>query len=96
MNKKEALERLKRNREKGSTGLKDYKISEDKVFDEVDEASFQIIARKRLQDDFVVDDDGIGYADYGHDDWSHSANEFSSSSDDDDNQGGKSSGFSIH
>jgi hypothetical protein len=27
------------------------------------------VVRKRLEDDFVVDDDGLGYVDYGEDNW---------------------------
>ena len=38
----------------------------DEVYDEVTEEEYQQLVRKRQQaDDFVVDDDGLGYADDG-------------------------------
>lgn len=39
---------------------------DDEVYDEVTEEEYQELVRKRQQaDDFVVDDDGLGYADDG-------------------------------
>lgn len=48
-----------------------YRDAEDEdVYDEVDEADYKDHVRRRLdQNDFVVDDDGLGYADTGADDW---------------------------
>jgi hypothetical protein len=41
------------------------------VYDEVSEADYDALVRKRLeQDDFIEDDDGGGYADDGREDWS--------------------------
>lgn len=70
---KEALEQLKRDRQLGRTNLKSYgEKTQDqdethRIYDEVTEEDYQLLRRKRLQDDFVVDDDGLGYADYGQD-----------------------------
>jgi hypothetical protein len=39
------------------------------VFEEVDEAAYaKLVAERRRKDDFVVDDDGLGYADGGEED----------------------------
>lgn len=68
--KSSALERLKERRAKGTKGIKDLELKDDdKVYDEVDEADYQMIVRRRLNEEFVVDDDGLGYVDYGVDDW---------------------------
>ena len=69
---KHVLERLRAQREGGTSALQDYEVKDDeKVYDEVNEADYQLIMRRRLQDepDFVVDDDGLGYVDYGEDEW---------------------------
>lgn len=43
---------------------------QDKLYDEVDEEGYKDVVRKRLlEDDFVVDDNGEGYVDNGMDDW---------------------------
>jgi hypothetical protein len=57
----------------------------DKVYDEVTEADYEAIVRKRLkEEDFVVDDDGMGYADYGVEDWDNGGeNNYSDDSDED-------------
>lgn len=45
-------------------------IPEDDLYEEVDEAGYKKILRDRLEkDDFVVDDNGLGYADNGTDEW---------------------------
>jgi DNA polymerase alpha subunit A len=70
-NKLTALERLKERRAAGSGGLSTYDVNEEDaaIYDEINEADYQLLMRKRLQeDDFVVDDDGLGYVDYGNDD----------------------------
>lgn len=67
-----ALERLRQQRAGDRSALRagsDDERDDDEdvaVFDEMDEADYQLLMRKRLQeDDFVVDDDGLGYVDYG-------------------------------
>lgn len=43
---------------------------EDDIYEEVDEDGYKRVIRDRLdQDDFVVDDNGLGYADNGMEDW---------------------------
>ena len=44
---------------------------DDRIYDEIDEAEYKKRRRQELlQDDFVVDDDGVGYVDRGvEDDW---------------------------
>lgn len=52
----------------GITGLRSFAVQDnaDEVYDEVTEEEYQQLVRKRQQaDDFVVDDDGLGYVDDG-------------------------------
>lgn len=43
---------------------------EDAIYDEVDDEHFQKVVQNRLMgDDFVVDDNGLGYADNGRYEW---------------------------
>lgn len=67
---KNALERLKAQREAGINALDAYEVdADDRIYDEVNENDYQMLVRRRLQeDDFVVDDDGLGYVDYGEED----------------------------
>lgn len=64
------LEKLK----KARSGKRDneYEVEEEaNIYDEVDEEGYKKVVRGRLdQDDFVVDDNGEGYADDGREeDW---------------------------
>ncbi|KAI3654051.1 hypothetical protein MP228_000770 [Amoeboaphelidium protococcarum] len=71
-NRASALRDLKAARTSGKVSrLKSFKQDKDgsKVFDELDDRQYQAVVRKRLEDDFVVDDDGLGYVDYGEDNW---------------------------
>lgn len=62
----------------------EYTNSDDKVYDEVNEDEYDNIRRKRMdQDDFVVDDDGLGYADYGQEEWDDNNNNSQDDSQDD-------------
>lgn len=69
--KKSQFEELRRLREQGKTRLDTYEVEEEEeIYDELDEEGYKDLVRKRLQeDDFVVDDQGEGYVDYGIDDW---------------------------
>lgn len=50
---------------------KTYDVGEvDELYEEVDENQYKKIVRDRLnEDDFVVDDNGEGYADDGREEW---------------------------
>ena len=69
--KKKALEQLKAQRNSKKKALNDYsaEAQDDDIFDEVTEKDYNMLVRRRIQDDFVVDDDGLGYTDYGIEDW---------------------------
>ncbi|CCJ31341.1 unnamed protein product [Pneumocystis jirovecii] len=55
----------------GKTRLESYKVKdEERIYDWVDDEGYRKIVRQRLdQDDFVVDDNGEGYADNGIEEW---------------------------
>jgi DNA polymerase alpha subunit A len=65
------LAELKALRQAGKKAFESYQVEDaDNLYDEVDEAGYKKIVRERLnQDDFVVDDNGEGYADDGREDW---------------------------
>lgn len=65
------LAQLRDMRKSGKKAFDSYQVDDaDNLYDEVDEAGYKDIVRDRLnQDDFVVDDDGEGYADDGREDW---------------------------
>lgn len=65
------LAELKALRSSGKTRLSTYEVKEaENLYDEHDEAGYNKIVRARLdQDDFVVDDNGGGYADDGREEW---------------------------
>jgi DNA polymerase alpha subunit A len=74
MSKAAALAKLKELRElraSGRTRLDTYQVEEqDQLYEEVDEENYKKVVRRRLdQDDFVVDDNGEGYADDGREEW---------------------------
>ena len=66
-----ALARLKAARAKGTTAFDTYEVEEaEDIYEDVDDEGYKKVVRKRLeQDDFVVDDNGEGYADDGREDW---------------------------
>lgn len=70
-NHKARLAELRALRQSGKKAFDNYQVAEvDDVFDEVDEDGYKKLVRDRLnQDDFVVDDNGEGYADDGREDW---------------------------
>jgi DNA polymerase alpha subunit A len=66
------LQELKALRAGGKTRASVYEVEEQQdIYDEVDEEGYKKVVRGRLdQDDFVVDDNGEGYADDGREeDW---------------------------
>ncbi|KAF7944196.1 hypothetical protein EAE96_010598 [Botrytis aclada] len=58
-------------RESGKKRLDTYEVhQEEDLYEEVDEEGYKKVVRNRLdQDDFVIDDNGEGYADDGREDW---------------------------
>ncbi|KAK5959750.1 DNA-directed DNA polymerase alpha catalytic subunit POL1 PWA37_003117 [Arxiozyma heterogenica] len=100
MSRNDRLEKLRRlqaakkdHRHSGNENINnDGEEDDDRIYDEIDEVEYKRRRRQELlQDDFVVDDDGVGYADRGvEDDWQ---NEHYYSSEDfedfDDNSGMK-------
>lgn len=71
INHKARLAELRSLRQSGKKTFDNYQTDEvNAVFDEVDEDGYKKLVRDRLnQDDFVVDDNGEGYADDGREDW---------------------------
>lgn len=65
------LAELKALRASGKTRFSTYEVKEaENLYDEHDEAGYNKIVRARLdQDDFVIDDNGEGYADDGREEW---------------------------
>ena len=71
MSRAARLAELRALRESGKTRLSTYKIEEaENLYEEVDEEGYKRVVRARLdQDDFVIDDNGEGYADDGREEW---------------------------
>ncbi|KAL1311239.1 hypothetical protein AAFC00_001429 [Neodothiora populina] len=67
----EQLSALRAARQSGKTNFDSYQVKEEaQLYETVDEDHYKKIVRKRLdEDDFVVDDNGEGYADDGREDW---------------------------
>lgn len=65
------LAELKALRASGKTRLSTYTVEEaEDIYDEHDETGYNKVVRARLdQDDFVIDDNGEGYADDGREEW---------------------------
>lgn len=70
-NHRAKLAELRALRQSGRTTFDAYRVDDtDALYDEVDEDGYKQIVRDRLnEDDFVVDDNGEGYADDGREDW---------------------------
>jgi len=58
-------------RASGKKRLDSFQVNqEEDLYEEVDEDSYKKVVRERLnQDDFVIDDNGEGYADDGREEW---------------------------
>lgn len=70
MSRHARLAELRALRASGKTHLSTYKVEEENVYEEVDEEGYKKVVRARLdQDDFVIDDNGEGYADDGREEW---------------------------
>ncbi|KAG5999048.1 hypothetical protein E4U52_000042 [Claviceps spartinae] len=65
------LAELRALRQSGKKAFETYRVDDaPDLYDEVDEDGYKKIVRSRLnEDDFVVDDNGEGYADDGREDW---------------------------
>ncbi|SLM35474.1 dna polymerase alpha subunit a [Lasallia pustulata] len=71
MSKAARFAELKALRASGKTRLSTYQVDEEEeLYEEVDEEGYKEVVRGRLdRDDFVVDDNGEGYADDGREEW---------------------------
>ena len=69
--KRDKFAELRALRESGKKKFDTYEVEDaDDLYEEVDENQYKKIVRDRLnQDDFVVDDNGEGYADDGREEW---------------------------
>ncbi|KAF2843119.1 hypothetical protein M501DRAFT_993968 [Patellaria atrata CBS 101060] len=76
------LAELRALRAAGKTRISTYEVEEEKsIYEEVDEEGYKKVVRKRLdEDDFVVDDNGEGYADDGREEWDDERQKYSSES----------------
>ncbi|SCV05714.1 LANO_0H13564g1_1 [Lachancea nothofagi CBS 11611] len=90
-NRLEVLKRLQRARQNKSSSKELYDEDDDtedhKVYDLIDENEFRNRKRQELlRDDFVVDDDGLGYVDRGVDEWDNRHHHDKYSSDEEEGQ----------
>ena len=71
MSRAARLSELRALRASGKTRISTYHVAdEENLYDEVDEEGYKKVVRSRLdQDDFIVDDNGEGYADDGREEW---------------------------
>ena len=71
LSKRNKLAELRALRASGKKAFDTYEVAEEEnLYEEVDENQYKKIVRDRLnQDDFVVDDNGEGYADDGREEW---------------------------
>lgn len=71
VSRRNKLAELKALRAAGKKAYDSYEVEQEKdLYEEVDENQYKKIVRDRLnQDDFVVDDNGEGYADDGREEW---------------------------
>ena len=70
---------------------------EGAIYEEVTEEEHAAIARRKMRegDDFVVDDDGRGYADVGQDEWENS-DDYSESGSEEGEEDAKANSQSRH
>lgn len=69
--KAQRLKELRALRASGKSRLSTYDVEDARsLYDEVDEQGYKDVVRSRLdRDDFIVDDNGQGYADDGREEW---------------------------
>lgn len=84
VDKRAKLAQLAALRKAGKKTFDSYEVERvEELYEEVDEDRYKKIVRERLnQDDFVVDDNGEGYADDGREDWDR-VQQYESDSEDD-------------
>jgi hypothetical protein len=84
MSKASKFAQLRALRQSGKKAFSNYEVEEvDALYEEVDENQYKKIVRDRLnQDDFVVDDNGEGYADDGREEWDRVQTYYSESDED--------------
>lgn len=89
------LAELKALRAGGKTRLATYEVEDvEQIYEEVNEEDYKKVVRKRLDDDdFVVDDNGEGYADDGREDWQNAPQEDYSESEEEAPARGKAGKF---
>ncbi|KAJ5825060.1 hypothetical protein N7447_007400 [Penicillium robsamsonii] len=77
---RERLAELRALRASGKKRISTYEVEDQgDIYDEVDDDSYKKVIRNRLdQDDFVVDDNGAGYADDGREVWNEQTAEYDS------------------
>ena len=80
MSHRSALAQLRAQRASGKSRLDTYQVEDQgAIYDEVDEDGYKKVVRSRLdKDDFVVDDNGEGYADDGREEWQNERQTYSS------------------
>ena len=80
MSHRSALAQLRAQRAGGKSRLETYTVEDQgAIYDEVDEEGYKKVVRGRLnQDDFVIDDNGAGYADDGREEWQNERTYYSS------------------
>jgi DNA polymerase alpha subunit A len=85
VDRRSRLAELRALRQSGKKAFDSYQVDEvQPLYEEVDEDGYKMIVRDRLnQDDFVVDDNGEGYADDGREEWDRVPAQYDSESDDD-------------
>lgn len=80
------LAELRALRAAGKKRLSTYEVEDQgDIYEEVDDEGYKKVIRSRLdEDDFVVDDNGAGYADDGREVWNEQTAEYYDSDSDDD------------
>jgi DNA polymerase alpha subunit A len=80
MSARATFAQLRALRAAGKKRLDSYQVQDQgDIYDEVGEEDYKKVVRSRLnQDDFVIDDNGEGYADDGREEWQNERGDYSS------------------